>query len=565
MNRLPSDLSDFLFFPDEESYTTPIPKLKKCLEEFKEGVVDQREKLIFVFKNLLWSLDQKSYSRAYKILALLKDYAVPQVIDLDHSLLTYIFLESMECTLKLFQTVYETVSLYYKEISALSIYRSYAFTKRHKRDESDDLFGIHNGRGNLFRVSFYGNILETACFLGFPKLVEFLLSLPSFPNDCSAIYLSNALELRNPPLLAYAILGGNTDVAQFLLDHTEQADPDDPALQTLALFQLYWLKPLEAQYDISFDLISMKWAADQVFDEVYQFPTLLLPESLETPSSPDFLPLQLSQWVVAQGWIAPLEVLRNLFSTGQYGRKEAMEIIASFAASKHDTDGTFNPPLNFQRRIFGLSGIFLRYVPGIGTEPDFGNFLLRSGFTLEHREMRLKTDPFSLFNFPVENQDLACDDLEEKVMADIQSGLAQMDQPVKLSSDLVISDFLRLENKLQKRILQLLHRTCGVELCGSALTTSIDFFFSSYISPAFSQVLLECCTRDPTPLEHCGWIAEQMARSGSMDILKIALKNGLLEGEPWPEFLKLLNENKRYDLLSIILAKAPLQNEQYSL
>ncbi len=56
-----------------------------------------------------------------------------------------------------------------------------------------------------------------------------------------------------------------------------------------------------------------------------------------------------------------------------------------------------------------------------------------------------------------------------------------------------------------------------------------------------------------------------MARSGSMDTLKIALKNGLLEGEPWPEFLKLLNENKRYDLLSIILAKAPLQDEQYSL
>lgn len=564
MNRLPSDLSDFLLFPDEESYTTPIPKLKKYLEEFKEGVVDQREKLTFVFKNLLWSLDQKSYSRAYKILALLKDYAVPQVIDLDHSLLTYIFLKSMECTLKLFQTVYETMSLYYEEIPALSIYRSYAFTKRHKRDESDDLFGIHNGRGNLFRVSFYGNILETACFLGSSKLVEFLLSLPSFPNDCSAIYLSNALELRNPPLLAYAILGGNTDVAQFLLDHTEQADPDDPALQTLALFQLYWLKPLEAQYDISFDLISMKWAADQVFDEVYQFPTLLLPESLETPSSPDFLPLQLSQWVVAQGWIAPLEVLRHWFSTGQYGRKEAVEIIASYEANMNESIITNELPRNSQRRIFGLSGIFLRYVPGIGTEPDFGNFLLKSGFPLEHRETPPETDLFSLFNFPDQDQDLSGAVLEEKVMEDIQAGLTQMDQPVKISSYEVILNYLAIENELQMRILQLLHRTCGVELCGKATSTSLEFF-PYRLSRSSSQLLLECCTRDQTPLEHCGWIAQLIARRGSIDTLKTALKNGLLDGEPLPEFIRMLNENNKYDLISIILTDSPQQDGKYSL
>lgn len=562
MNRLPSDL--FLFL-NEESHTKTIKELKTILEKFQEETFRQRRKLNLVFKNLLWSLSTKNYSRSYSILKLLKEYAFPQFDDPDHNLLTCILVESMKGTLKLFQTVYETLNLYFEELPTFVFCQSYVFTPQEIQNATNDLFETYDCTDDiLFKVSFWGNILELACCLGSPKLVAYLLSLPDLPKDRSVIYLGTTLELHNPPLLAYAILAGNTNVAQFLLDQPDQADPDNLVLQTLALFQLYWLNTWKNPNDSSWSLLSMKWTADLVFDEIYQFSTLLLPDSLENPTPPHSLPMQLSQWVVAQGWIAPLEVLRHWFSTGQYGRKEAVEIIASYEANMNESIITNELPRNSQRRIFGLSGIFLRYVPGIGTEPDFGNFLLKSGFPLEHRETPPETDLFSLFNFPDQDQDLSGAVLEEKVMEDIQAGLTQMDQPVKISSYEVILNYLAIENELQMRILQLLHRTCGVELCGKATSTSLEFF-PYRLSRSSSQLLLECCTRDQTPLEHCGWIAQLIARRGSIDTLKTALKNGLLDGEPLPEFIRLLNENNKYDLISIILTDGPQQDGKYSL
>lgn len=514
-----------------------------------------------------------------------------------------LFIQILHTPKKVFLLVYEFLTRYYVPFLDTFPFSSQIYLTAHRTFNSpyEDFFSTS------IKIACCGRYLEFACRFrasvpNLKYLLEHQVCKWHFGMDGAGTHLS----FTSHSLLAYAIVHGDLSALKSLLKWPEYVHPQDLSLQAMVLFGLYLPDSLDTIFLIS-RRAPVKAAAKLVAEKVYHLSDLP-PDSLagaDPALSAYAIPMKLCSWVIPQGWVAPLNVLRHWFSTGRYGRREALGIVYSY---KH----THSRYLECSSRILLLFAMMLRYVPEIGNCRYFTQLLFKNSQNHgcpSYTSFDGYLDAMALLNGASQGEHKkkqepeAEDNVEEdadyekfietllevkvqqerRFLQELRIGAKQMRQPMGLRDKQTIQYLMSSSCKLHGHILQLLHDTCGVKLCGEALTFSPDTDFmskediakytggpyppsnqNSNSRSSFSK-LLKYCTRDTSPLQHCSFITRYLAVHGTKRDLVTALKNGLLKGEPWPEFIQLLNHFERNDLIPIAQVNNPNQSQYYDL
>lgn len=492
------------------------------------------------FSELVELLQKKQYPAAYQYIrmgGLLKEQRFWDKI----------LLEALNCTDHMFRTVYETIAGAGQE-SPQSLH-----------------FRFSTSSGDLCRspdyVELEGGILEAACALGKPAHIAYLLEqgLPEYQHRRLILKYYNQYildmwsdegesRLPDPPLLVYAMLNGNLDAVRFLLERQPLPDPENITLQTAVLKGLY----TESGEQPEGAGMLRRWCAETVAEAVYGLTEPMfcpmahrledLPADLEDlsmeqlvepwPVESDRLPMERADWVVAQGLVAPIRVLRRWYETGRYGLEEALAYLRAHRQ--------FQPSSEYANhaRMFQLSAVLMRYVPEVCSRKEFQWWLFATGL-------------------------LPQESMVEAVLADREIGLLQVDHPVMVD-DLELVEFLLTRGSdTHQRILEQLHNTCGVCLAGPLACPEETMARDNRLE--FFPQILRYCTRAEGQWRECSILAYQIACHGSVQYLWKALSAGFLAGEPWDQFMALLKQYEAHALIPIALANGPKQKREYVL
>ena len=319
--------------------------------------------------------------------------------------------------------------------------------------------------------------------------------------------------------------GGSYKEAELLLERQERDQQDCESLRRLTLMGLY--ADRESLPDVS-----RRWTAERVAQQLYGVETLPLfrdgveDGAMESPAS------QLHNWVSAQMDVAPVEQVSRWLERGVYGPAE-LEIGARVLTER--IERTRDQHRNLQGWQEEREQVYERLKLVLRDRPE----LCSGGMLLQKALQLMRGTP----------EDLLL----------LRRALVLREEPVDLGEGEILDGLKGKPSGEQRALLALLKECCGVWLDTGVLCRE-DQALRMLLPALLDFVDLRVRPGEDGELNP---LVYHIVQSGSVALMKRALKLGYLEGTAVDELLEPLQEQEAAALTGLVLAELPHRDRNY--
>ncbi|OUQ22566.1 hypothetical protein B5E80_13285 [Flavonifractor sp. An135] len=386
----------------------------------------------------------------------------------------------------------------------------------------------HEMAGTCRELTLEGSLGAAAALVGRKEHLERLLErglVATGPEPGSFLWVQGFGQAWNLSPLGAAVGGGSYKEAELLLERQERDQQDCESLRRLTLMGLY--ADRESLPDVT-----RRWTAERVAQQLYGVETLPLfrdgaeDGGMESPAS------QLHNWVSAQMDVAPVEQLSRWLERGVYGPAE-LEIGARVLTER--IERTRDQHRNLQGWQEERQQVYERLKLVLRDRPE----LCSGGMLLQKALQLMRGTP----------EDLLL----------LRRALVLREEPVDLGEGEILDGLKGKPSGEQRALLALLKECCGVWLDTGVLCRE-DQALRMLLPALLDFVDLRVRPGEDGELNP---LVYHIVQSGSVALMKRALKLGYLEGTAVDELLEPLQEQEAAALTGLVLAELPHRDRNY--
>lgn len=360
----------------------------------------------------------------------------------------------------------------------------------------------------------YGTLMHVAAIAGTRENMALLRRRGLDPAASVGSWIelrSTGVRMEEISPLAAAMLSGAEGPLSWLIEQKEVAEPDNETLRCAVLFGLYYGEGRDSC--VCARRVLSCWGLDDGKLRGESFP----------------------EWVQAQCRIAPVRQLTAWFREDVYDQKVVERYGPLLLSRSKQEENLYFLPKPAVGKMMDVRRLF-------SSQEDWKGFLLE----LLRRCPGLcrKTEVMEwLFLFEYSSEELTI----------LSRCLGQRGEPVELGVPALLERLLFQPAPVRKRLLHLLHDTCGVCVTLTGLNFREMFAPLKMLPDLLRYVRIQNGSRP----DSCSLLAGLLARYGQAAEFKKAIAAGYLEDEPLGPLLKELREQDAHALIPLALTLLP--------